>query len=173
MISAIDVTHDRIRKLPTLSHDHMCFGAGPANSQGLRMEFYADDERVYSKLSVPDHMNSWQGIVHGGIVGAILDETMLYTALCFFKCLAMTKEVTVKAHKPARLNQMPFTTVGEIQSKVYDTNGTIIGKLYNSDEELCAESIGTFALIKSHIIRRLEILTEKDIRMIEGIIEQI
>jgi acyl-coenzyme A thioesterase PaaI-like protein len=151
----------------------MCFGAGPANRHGLRMEFYADDKRVYSKLTVPDHMNSWQGLVHGGIVGTILDETMFYTALAFFKCIALTKEVAIKLHKPARLSQMPFTAVGEIQSQTADTSGTINGKLYNSDNELCAESTGRFALIKSHIIRRLEILTEKDIRMIESVIEQI
>jgi hypothetical protein len=68
---------------------------------------------------------------------------------------------------------MPFTAVGEIQSRVNDTNGTIIGKLYNSENELCAESIGTFALIKRHIIRLLGILTEKDIQMIDQVIEQI
>lgn len=173
MFRGLHVTQDRVRKLPRLSPDHMCFGAGPANSQGLRMEFYTDEKRVYSELSVPHHMNSWQGLVHGGIVGTILDETMFYTALCFFKCIALTKEVTVKLHKPARLKQMPFTAVGEIQSRIDDTNGTITGKLYNAEGELCAEAIGTFALLKNHIIRWLDILTEKDIRMIEGIVKQI
>jgi acyl-coenzyme A thioesterase PaaI-like protein len=151
----------------------MCFGAGPANDKGLRMEFYADDERVYSETSVPFHMNSWQGLVHGGIVSTILDEIMFYTAVCFFKCIALTKEVTVRLHKPARFDQMPFTAVGEIQSRIDDTNATILGRLFNDGGELCAESLGTFALIKSHIIRRLEILTEADIRMIDGIIEKI
>lgn len=51
MFSALHAVHGRAKKLPTLSPDHMCFGAGPANSQGLRMEFYADDERVYSEKS--------------------------------------------------------------------------------------------------------------------------
>lgn len=173
MFEVLHVDHHRIRKLPSLSQGHMCFGAGPANDKGLRMEFYADDERVYSETSVPFHMNSWQGLVHGGIVSTILDEIMFYTAVCFFKCIALTKEVTVRLHKPARFDQMPFTAVGEIQSRIDDTNATILGRLFNDGGELCAESLGTFALIKSHIIRRLEILTEADIRMIDGIIEKI
>ena len=48
------------------------------------MVFYTDNERVYSKLSVPELMNSWQGLVHGGIVSTILDETMFFTAMYFF-----------------------------------------------------------------------------------------
>ena len=161
-----------MKKLPTLSKDHTCFGAGPANQYGLRMEFYTDNERVYSELVIPEYMNSWQGIVHGGIVSTILDETMFYTAMCFSKCIAMTREVTVKLHRPARFNQMPFTAIGEIKSSATDTTGVIAGKLYNAEGLLCAESLGKFGLIKMNIIRKLDILTEKDILMIYDIIKQ-
>ncbi len=173
MFNGMQITTDLMKKLPTLSEDHTCFGAGPANTKGLRMEFYADNERVFSKLSIPEFMNSWQGLVHGGIVSTILDETMFYAAMCFFKCIALTREVTVKLHKPARLNQMPFTAVGEIIKREDDTNGIIAGKLYNIDGELCADSLGRFALVKFNITRKLGILTEKDICMIEKIIEEI
>lgn len=112
MLNNVRISKEQMRKLPPLADDHTCFGAGPANPTGLRMEFYTDEKRVYSEITVPEFMNSWQGIVHGGIVGTILDETMFYTALCFFKCIALTREVTVKLHKPARLCKMPFTAVG-------------------------------------------------------------
>lgn len=173
MIDALHVPIGQMRKLPSLSSDHMCFGAGPANSNGLRMEFYTDDECVYSKLSIPTFMNSWQGLVHGGILSTILDETMFYTAMCFFKCIALTKEVNVKLHRPAKFDEMPFTAIGQVHARGTDTNGIIAGKLLNANGKLCAESLGTFALVNTCIIRRLEILTEKDIRMIEGVIKQI
>lgn len=98
---------------------------------------------------------------------------MFYTAMCFFKCIALTKEVNAKLHRPARFDQMPFMAIGQVHARENDTNGVIEGKLLNVNGELCAESLGTFGLVKTSIIRRLEILTEKDIRMIEGIIEQI
>jgi uncharacterized protein (TIGR00369 family) len=168
-----NVPIDQMRKLPSLSSDHSCFGAGPANARGLRMTFYTDDECVYSQLLIPTHMNSWQGLVHGGIVGTILDETMFYTAMCIFKRIALTKEVNVKLFRPARLDQMPFTAVGRVNDRENDTTGVIEGKLFNANGELCAESQGTFGLVKTSIIRRMEILTEQDVRMIEDIIKRI
>ena len=173
MLDGRNLSTDQMRKLPSLSNDHTCFGAGPANAKGLRMEFYTDNKCVYSTVTVPTYMNSWQGLVHGGIVSTILDETMFYTAMCFFKCIALTKEVAIKLHRPARLNQMPFTAIGQVHAHKNDTSSVIAGKLLNVNGELCAESSGTFGLVKTGIIRRLEILTEKDIRMIEGIIEQL
>jgi acyl-coenzyme A thioesterase PaaI-like protein len=172
MFNGINISATHMRKLPSLSEDHTCFGAGPANNNGLRMKFYTDNERVYSELVIPEYMNSWQGLVHGGIVSTILDEIMFYTAMYFFKCIALTKEVTVKLHRPARLNQMPFTAIGEIKTSESDTSGVIAGKLYNSEGELCAESLGSFGLVKMNIIRRLEILTEKDICMIDDVIKK-
>ncbi len=170
-LKPINLSFEHMRKLPSLPSDHTCFGAGPANSKGLRMEFYTDEKCVFSKLFIPEHMNSWQGLVHGGIVSTILDEMMFYTATCFFKRIVLTREVNVKLHRPARFRQMPFSVMGEIISRKDDTSGVIAAKLYNRDSELCAESIGTFALVKSHIIRKMNILTEKDILMIDAIID--
>lgn len=172
-MNSFNVPFDQMRKLPSLSKNHTCFGAGPANAKGLRMEFFTDNERVYSTLSIPDYMNSWEGLVHGGIVSTVLDETMFYTAMCFFKCIALTREVTVKLLRPARLNQMPFMVVGEISTRENDTSGMISGNLYNVNGEKCAESLGRFGLVKTHIIRRLGILTENDICMMEEILKQI
>lgn len=172
----MDVRHieiERMKKLPSLSSDHMCFGAGPANTRGLRMEFYTDNERVYSKVMIPEYMNSWKGLVHGGIVSTVLDETMFYTAMCFFRCIALTKEINIKLHRPARFNQMPFTAVGAVSARKTDTNGVVTGQLYMLNGDLCAESSGVFGLAKTSIIRLLGVLTEQDASMIEVVLEKI
>lgn len=111
-------------------------------------------------------------MVHGGIVSTILDETMFYTAMCFSKCIAMTKEVTVKLHRPARFNQMPFSAVGEMKSSETDTIGVLAGKLFNAEGLLCADSSGHFGLIKMNIVRKLDVLTENDILIIDDVIKQ-
>lgn len=172
----MDVRHielERMKKLPFLSDDHMCFGAGPANTRGLRMEFYTDNKRVYSKIMIPEYMNSWKGLVHGGIVSTVLDETMFYTALCFFGCIALTKEINIKLHRPARFNHMPFTVVGAISVRKTDTIGVVNGQLYNLNGDLCAESSGVFGLVKASIIRMLGVLSEQDADMIEVVLEKI
>lgn len=54
-----------------------CFLCGRENDVGLKMTWYNDHEngRVVTTVSVPEHFNSYPGIVHGGIVAALLDET--------------------------------------------------------------------------------------------------
>ncbi len=54
-----------------------CFVCGKQNPVGLKMEWFNDPERgeIRAQLTVPEHFNGYPGVVHGGIVAAILDET--------------------------------------------------------------------------------------------------
>ena len=54
-----------------------CFICGLANPIGLKMVFHEDRESklVSARLSVPERYRSYPGVVHGGIVATILDET--------------------------------------------------------------------------------------------------
>jgi acyl-coenzyme A thioesterase PaaI-like protein len=54
-----------------------CFMCGKQNELGLQMEWYNNPEtnQVEGTISVPEHFNGYPGIVHGGIIAAILDET--------------------------------------------------------------------------------------------------
>ena len=53
-----------------------CFLCGKENPVGLGMEWKNDleNDRVIAHVRVPDHFNGFPGVVHGGIVAAILDE---------------------------------------------------------------------------------------------------
>jgi acyl-coenzyme A thioesterase PaaI-like protein len=54
-----------------------CFVCGLRNPIGLKIVFEEDHERgeVHARLSVPETYRSYPGVVHGGIVATILDET--------------------------------------------------------------------------------------------------
>jgi acyl-coenzyme A thioesterase PaaI-like protein len=54
-----------------------CFVCGLSNPIGLKIVFEEDHEQreVHARLSVPEIYRSYPGIVHGGIVATILDET--------------------------------------------------------------------------------------------------
>lgn len=58
-------------------NSHGCFICGLANPIGLKIVFHEDYERmqVWARLSVPERYRSYPGVVHGGIVATILDET--------------------------------------------------------------------------------------------------
>ncbi|HOR33241.1 MAG TPA: PaaI family thioesterase, partial [Syntrophales bacterium] len=80
--------------------DHCCFGCGPANTQGLRMQFYTDGETVVSWLTVPPHLCGWSNLVHGGILFTALDEVMGRAMIYLLRRFILTKTMTIEYLKP-------------------------------------------------------------------------
>ena len=58
-------------------NSHGCFVCGLGNPMSLRMVFYEDRENhlVRAELTIPETYRGYPGVVHGGIVVTILDET--------------------------------------------------------------------------------------------------
>ncbi|MCP4538928.1 MAG: PaaI family thioesterase [Chloroflexi bacterium] len=57
-------------------NSRMCFLCGRQNPIGLKLEFYEDSEakQVRVDFMIPDEYQGYPGVVHGGIVAAVLDE---------------------------------------------------------------------------------------------------
>jgi acyl-coenzyme A thioesterase PaaI-like protein len=54
-----------------------CFVCGLKNPYGLRLIFYQTRPgEVTAEVTVPDKFQGFPGIVHGGVVAALLDETL-------------------------------------------------------------------------------------------------
>jgi uncharacterized protein (TIGR00369 family) len=62
-----------MRKQP---NSRMCFVCGLQNPIGLKLAFYEDREAdlVRAEFVIPEDYQGYPGVVHGGIVSAILDE---------------------------------------------------------------------------------------------------
>ena len=59
------------------SASNRCFGCGPANASGLRLEFLlAEDGAVVSLPTVSGSFEGHPGYLHGGIIATLLDEAM-------------------------------------------------------------------------------------------------
>ncbi|EFL28105.1 putative thioesterase family protein [Streptomyces himastatinicus ATCC 53653] len=58
--------------------DHHCFGCAPAtaNPRGLSLTFERTGDRLGTAFVLDHHYESYPGVVHGGILGLICDETM-------------------------------------------------------------------------------------------------
>lgn len=56
--------------------DSICFGCGPANTQGLRIRslpISEDSDRVIMEWRPEPHHQAFEGVLNGGIIGSLLD----------------------------------------------------------------------------------------------------
>jgi uncharacterized protein (TIGR00369 family) len=90
-----------------------CFVCGEDNPAGLKTQFYAHGERVWAPLRVEDHHCGYLETVHGGVVTALLDETMGWAASRRFGRMFYTGELTVRFLKPV-VRSVPVAAWGEI-----------------------------------------------------------
>ncbi|HEY4241460.1 MAG TPA: PaaI family thioesterase [Kofleriaceae bacterium] len=62
-----------------------CFGCGPENAQGLRIRSFAADEGADAHVTLdftPEpHHEAFENVLNGGIIGAVLDCHMNWTAI--------------------------------------------------------------------------------------------
>ena len=99
-----------MRKQPNSRH---CFLCGLGNPIGLKLSFYEDDDNRVVTHYVPEtNYQGYPGVLHGGIICALLDETIGRT-LVRHDIWAMTVELSVRFCKPVPLGE-PITVVGEI-----------------------------------------------------------
>ncbi|MHA2271168.1 MAG: PaaI family thioesterase [Candidatus Hodarchaeales archaeon] len=77
-----------------------CFGCGQKNPHGLHLDFSFSEDSCFTRCSIPGHFCGLEGIVHGGIIAAILDEVAAWTNFVLFKRPAITLEVNVRYLKP-------------------------------------------------------------------------
>ncbi len=124
----------------------MCFVCGRDNPVGMHMHFYtADDGRVYAEYTAPEEHQSYPGVMHGGLITALLDELIGRTAIAS-DLWCMTAKLEVRFRKPVPLGE-PLQLVGEMTRKT----GRILegrGEIRRAcDGELLAEAHGTYVRI--------------------------
>jgi uncharacterized protein (TIGR00369 family) len=96
-----------MNKQPTSRY---CFLCGRDNNLGLKMNWYNDSEaqQTWSEVIVPDEFNSYPGVVHGGIVAALLDETAGRALMLNGKPdeLFITTRLEIKYHQPTPTGEL-------------------------------------------------------------------
>jgi acyl-coenzyme A thioesterase PaaI-like protein len=90
-----------------------CFGCGPANARGLRIESHraADGSVVATWSPRPEH-EAWDGIVNGGIIGTLIDCHSNWTAIAALMARdgldaapsTVTAELAVRFRRPTPSN---------------------------------------------------------------------
>ena len=119
-----------------LDVDDMCFACGKGNPIGLKLDFRFDGEEYVTEFEVRPEYQGWAGIVHGGLLATVLDETM--ARLLWEKELnAITGRLNVRYHDRlsvgesvtvrARITKQRSPLV-ETSAKAAKADGTVVAE---------------------------------------------
>ena len=133
---------------------HWCFACGQLNDSGLHLDFDVSRGRAKATCTTQRRHQGYDGTVHGGIVTALLDETMGW-AIFHQGIWGVTARLNVTFRQPVVVGE-ELRVVGEVvreRSRSIETRGTVSRA---SDGAVLAEAEAVFFLMPDEQKRKLE-----------------
>jgi len=122
-------------------NSRMCFVCGLQNPVGLKLAFYEETGtgQVRAEFTVPDEYQGYPGVVHGGIVAAILDEVSGRAVMLggSDEDLLATLRLTIRYRRPTPTGT-PLTAVGWVE-RVGGMGARVAGEIRLPDGTVTAE----------------------------------
>jgi acyl-coenzyme A thioesterase PaaI-like protein len=131
----------------------ICFGCGPANEQGLRIQSFVEGDELVATFHPEPHHQAFEGVLNGGIIGALLDCHSNWTAAYhLMKAQGLsTPPCTVTADFHVKLKR-PTPTTGPVtlRARVENLEGdrAIIDAELSAAGQITATCRGTFVAVR-------------------------
>lgn len=106
---------------------HGCFVCGDLNDQGLHVALRVGGGRAWTQLVLTSRHEGWAGVIHGGIIAALLDEVMGW-ALFQQDCWGVTAQLGVRYKAPVTVGQRVRVEgwVTEVHRRILRTAGHVL-----------------------------------------------
>jgi acyl-coenzyme A thioesterase PaaI-like protein len=146
-----------------------CFVCGQRNPFGLHLVFQQDDKSIIADFQPREEHQGFPGVLHGGIVAAVLDETLGRTSL-----LSEHPEWTMTGKLEIRYRKyVPFGPLLRVRATLESTRRRMLQAkgiltLANDESIILAEATGIFLPLPENTIN--EIL--QDFPGLRGFMEQ-
>lgn len=137
-----------------IDFEHWCFACGRLNEAGLHLDFDVSRDRAETSFTPERRHEGYDGTVHGGIVGALLDETMGW-AIFHQGIWGVTARLSVAFRQPVHVGE-ELRVVGEVarrRSRAIETRGSVSRA---SDGTVLAEADASFLVMPEERRRELE-----------------
>ena len=129
-----------------------CFACGQDNPRGLRLKPGNENGEAVAEFRPDADLEGYGGVVHGGLVGTVLDEVMVWAARYAAGTAAVTAEMTVRYLKPVRTGGL---YVG--RGRVLENKGRLIlteGTLTDEKGEVFARAQAKLFAVKIEPVER-------------------
>ena len=130
-----------------------CFGCGPSNRDGLRLESFVQGDEVVCTWQPKTMHEAFPGVLNGGIVGTLLDCHLNWTAAWHLMRTSgsETPPCTVTAEYAVKLRR-PTPTSGPVSLRARVVEATadrvrVTGSL-EAGGKVCATCDGLFVAVK-------------------------
>ena len=109
-----------------VSFEHWCFACGRQNPTGLHLDFDVSRDRATARYTGLERHQGYDGYLHGGVVTALLDETMGWA---FFQrgIWGVTARLTVTFREPVVLGEELLVSgwIVRERSRAIETKGQL------------------------------------------------
>jgi acyl-coenzyme A thioesterase PaaI-like protein len=137
----------------TYAPRNRCFGCGPANEKGLRIRSFAEGEELVCEWKPEPHHLAFEGMLNGGICGALLDCHSNWTAAIHLMrqrnetappC-CVTADFHVFLKRPT-----PIDALLHLRARVVESAGdrAIVEATLEANGKVTATCRGTFVAVK-------------------------
>jgi uncharacterized protein (TIGR00369 family) len=134
--------------------EHWCFACGRLNPSGLRLELDVSTNAATTRYTGQQRHQGYDGTLHGGVVTALLDETMGW-AIFHQGIWGVTARLNVTFKRPVPVGEelVVTGTVVRDRGRAIETAGTVSRV---SDGEVLAEATALFLRMPEERRRELE-----------------
>ena len=138
-------------------NSYKCFVCGMDNDSGLQMRFYETGPgEVTAEYEVPDRYQGYPGVVHGGIVAAMLDEVAGRAQMGDDPPRFMyTARLNIRYRKHVPTDEL-LRIVGRIGKRRGRTT-TATGVIYGPEGELLAEAEALLVDMPSDVLQSTDL----------------
>lgn len=123
------------------SNTHHCFVCGEDNPAGLKITFVGNGEgKVQARIRFSEQFQGYPGIVHGGVIAAVLDEAAGRATMKSKRpeFSLVTGKLSVRYRKPVKVDE--WVTVEGTYENCSGRVHTCRGKLISESGEILADA---------------------------------
>lgn len=138
----------KIRNPWLCKEGYKCFGCAPDNPIGLHMEFFEEGDNILCFWRPQNHFEGWVGVLHGGIISTLIDETAGWVVTRKLQAAGMTSKLDVTFRKPVTSSEVQVTVKAHLAEK--RRNLALIDVVVeNAHGEVCAEGRVTYFVMSA------------------------
>ncbi len=137
----------------TYAPNNRCFGCGPANDKGLRIKSRVEGDEVVAEWHPQPHHQAFEGVLNGGIAGALLDCHSNWAAAYHLMKKAgadeppstVTADFHVKLKRPTPLDALLTLRAHVVEST---DDRAVVDATIEADGNVTATCRGTFVAVR-------------------------